>query len=304
MIAQLFKQGSEVTPSSLVEHLAKAICLSRWPEGWFGVFSAYFDASGFEETEFVTVAGFIAHVSVWSEFEVAWQKRLREDQLFGKDGTPEFHMSECANRTYGYEKYRTDEPKRQRLLYDLAELLKMLGRKSACTLNVAQFRNKLEADIRDRFDLSAAYVLGGRACAARVKEWCWKDGVPHLSQVQFFFEEGDGKNIQANLHHRFLEDGYPTPIFKYKRNRYTKNGLLIEPGLIPFQAADVLAYLLNLDAKYSGRDWRDKESIRWMLYELSSIPEPPIVFNDELLDGLNSYLRAASVNLLPGSNET
>lgn len=263
------------------------------------VFSAYFDASGFEQQEFVSVAGFIANVDVWNDFEQAWLKRLSDEKLFGKDGTPEFHMAACANRRYDYEQYRTDEHKRQILLHDLTAILSVLGRKVGCVLNVNQFRSQLDPDVRSQFDLTAAYVLGGRACAARVKEWCWIDGSPPLAQVQFFFEQGDGREIQSDLYHRFLEDGYPTPQFKSKRNRYSKSGELIEHGLIPFQAADVLAYLFRLDAKYDGQDWRDKESIRWMLQELSPIPEPPVHLTEHL-PGLNIYLQAASVMLLAG----
>jgi hypothetical protein len=303
MITQSFKGVYEVIPYSPVKHLAEAIWFSRWHEGYFGVFSAYFDASGFEETEFVSVAGFIAPVDVWNDFETAWLTRLSDERLFGRDGTPEFHMAECANRTYAYEQYRTDEQKRQILLRDLTHILSGLVRKIGCVANVNQVKGLLDPDVRNKFGLTAAYVLGGRACAARIKEWCWLDGSPQLSQVQLYFERGDGKEIQLDLRHRLLNDDYPTPQFKPKRNRYS-NDKLIEHGLAPFQAADVLAYLYYLEAKYEGKDWRDKESIRWMLQELASIPEPRVRFTPELLAGLNTYLRAASVDLRDGRGKS
>lgn len=296
MIAHSSNRGREVSPYSLVKHLANAIWFSQWRKGYFGVFSAYFDASGFEQTEFVSVAGFIASVEAWNDFETAWLKRLSEEKLYGKDGTPEFHMAECANRTYNYEQYRANEQKRQILLRDLSDLLSGLGRKICCVANVNQVKSQLDPNMRSKYGITAAYVLGGRACAARIKEWCWLDGSPQLSQVQFFFERGDGKEIQLDLRHRLLDDDYPTPQFKPKRNRYS-NGKLLEHGLVPFQAADVLAYLYFLDAKYKGNDWGDKESIRWMLQELASIPESPVHFTPDLLVGLNTLLRAASVNL-------
>lgn len=120
--------------------------------------------------------------------------------------------------------------------------------------------------------------------------------------MQFFFERGDGKLIQPDLSHRLVQDQFPTPQFKSKRNRYSKKGELIEPGLVPFQAADVLAYLFRLDAKYYGQDWRDKESIHWMLQELSPIPETPIYLTEHLR-GLNVYLRAACINLRKSKGE-
>ena len=50
-------------------------------EGWFSVFSAYFDASGQEEQSgmlrFLTVGGFIAPVSVWIDVETRWMEALK-----------------------------------------------------------------------------------------------------------------------------------------------------------------------------------------------------------------------------------
>lgn len=285
-----------MTPYSLSEHLANALWFSRWREGWFGVFTVYFDASGFEGTKFVSVAGFIAPTEVWNDFETAWLKRLTDDEVFGEDGLPEFHMSACANYRYAFETWRGLESKRQNLLRDLMEILKKLSRKVCCVLNVPECRTRLDERLRDSFNCSAAYVIGGRGCAARVNEWCRKDGSPPLSRVQFIFEQGDGREIQADLRTRFLEDGYPEPIFKRKRNRY-KNGTLVEERLIPFQAADILAYLTYLEAKFAGRSWGDKDGLRWMLQELSNIPEQCVQFS-EFLGPFNSWMRACSHNLL------
>lgn len=289
-----------MTPYSLTEHLAKSIWFSRWQEGWIGVFSAYFDASGDEtdkRTKFVSVAGFIASAPVWNDFENKWLQRLRDDAVFDEHGYPAFHMVDCANYRYAFDGWREKESKRQHLLQDLAALLSDLGRKECCVIDVEQYKALIEADLKERFSLTVAYVLGGRACAARVKEWCFIDQSPQLSKVQFFFEHGDGDDIQLDLRFRLLDDEYPEPNFKRKRNRY-KNGELIEYGLVPFQAADVLAYLTCLDAKFAGRDWRDKENIRWMLDELAPIPEPTVQLTEGLLRGLNDYLRVSTVSLL------
>ena len=73
---------------------------------------------------------------------------------------------------------------------------------------------------------------------------------------------------------------------------------------MPFQAADVLAYLTFLDAKFAGRDWRDKSSIRWMLDELAPIPEPTVQLAEGLLNGLNEYLCVTTVSLLGGKSDS
>ena len=97
-----------------------------------------------------------------------------------------------------------------------------------------------------------AYVIAGSACASRVREWCRWERSPQHSQVQLFFERGD--NWQRELRVQMIDDGHPEPIFKPKKDVYSKGtGELIESGLIPFQAADVLAYLTYLNAKFADR---------------------------------------------------
>ncbi len=264
------------------------------------MFNAYFDASGDEtdkRTKFVSVAGFIASAPVWKNFETKWVQRLPHYEMIDENEDPAFHMVDCANYVYAFNGWREMESRRQDLLHDLAALLCDLGRKASCIIDVEQFKSRIAVELREKFSLSAAYVLGGRACAARVKEWCWIDGSPPLSQVQFFFELGDPKEFQLDLRFRLLDDEYPEPNFKRKRNKY-KNGTLVECGLVPFQAADVLAYLTCLDAKFAGRDWRDKANIRWMLDALAPIPEPTVHLTNGLLGGLNDYLRVSTVSLL------
>jgi hypothetical protein len=290
---------------SLSEHMAKAIWFSRWEKGLLAVFSAYFDASGDEtdrRTRFISVSGFIAAAPIWIEFEKLWLERLATDKIFGTDGLPEFHMSDCANFTYAFEKWKDNDRKRQALLRDLINIVKLAGRKVSCIVDIEKFKSLLDEDIRDKFGLTAAYVLAGRACGARVKEWCWLDGSPHLSQVQFFFERGDGKEIQLDLGFRLLNDDYPEPSFKPKRNRYSKKGELIEERLIPFQASDILAYMNYLNAKFEGQSWRDKENIRWVLEELAGIPETPIKLGEELLPSLNILLRSSSFQIARGES--
>jgi hypothetical protein len=186
------------------------------------------------------------------------------------------------------------------LLHELVAIIKKhLGRKASCVINVDEYKQYLDEDIREAFNLTAAYVIGGRTCAARVKEWCRKEKVPDLPQVQFFFEHGDGKQIQGNLKERFLEDDYPAPFFKRKTNKYSSTGDIIEERVIPFQAADVLAYLTNLDAKFANRDtWREKENIRWMFDDLSTIPEPTCTFPPDHMRGLNTLMRACQLMLI------
>jgi hypothetical protein len=289
-----------MTPYSLVEHLAKSVWFGRWREGLFAVFSVYFDASGQEEDpqmEFVSVAGFIAPVDVWIEFEKQWKARL------GRDGLAVFHMSDCANYTYAFDGWQTKERERQNLLHDLIDIIKSLSRKFGCVIPSKLYKEKLSEELRLQFKFTA-YVIAGRACAARVREWCERERSPKISRIQFFFERGD--QWQPELKERLIDDSFPEPNFQPKHDRHSKTGELLEYGLVPFQAADVLAYLTFLAAKFDNRDmenWGPKEKIRWMLDELLDGVNGQInYFTPTDLKGLEILMRANSHTLLRSSD--
>ena len=291
-----------MTSYSLVEHLSKAIWFSKWLEGHFAVFSAYFDASGDEadkESKFVTVGGFIAHADRWIEWEKEWLACLEEHKLFDKYGVPEFHMVECANYRHSFDGWREREPERQAILQKLEAIIsRYLGQKESCTISIEDYKKYLDEGLRRRFGIAGAYSIGARACASRVKEWCERAGVP-ISRVQFFFERGERGHLERALQEHFIyPKDIPRPNFGWKRHKRSKNGSIIEERLVPFQAADVLAYLSNTEAKFSNRqDWGDKENIRWMLQALSHIPEPNITFSPSRMQALNRLLRAAEPRL-------
>ena len=282
------------SPYSFIQHLSEAVFFSEWKQSFIVAFTAYFDASGHEEDpqmEVVSVAGFVAPSEVWNEFETKWKERI------GQDGLQTFHMSACANLRYAFEGWQ--DLKRQRLLQDLINLIKPLSRKFGCTIPSKEYKAKLEETLRQQFNFTA-YVIAGRACAARVREWTHRDTSPHIANVQFFFESGD--KWQPELRERLLADGFPEPIFKPKNDRYSTTGTLIELGLVPFQAADMLAYIIFLAEKFYRRNtdnWGDKESIHWMLEELLTAVEGQVNrFTLSDLQGLNVLMRASSVDLL------
>lgn len=130
-----------MTPYSLVEHLGRSVWFSNWAEGFFVGFTAYFDASGQEETvtnRVLSVAGFVAPTEIWTEFESEWQKRLAQDHL------TTFHMADCANGIEDFKTWRDTPLRRQKLLRDLTALLKPLSRKFACAVPLREYKANLE----------------------------------------------------------------------------------------------------------------------------------------------------------------
>ncbi|MGE3154815.1 MAG: hypothetical protein AB7G48_20085 [Nitrospiraceae bacterium] len=236
--------------------------------------------------EVLSVAGFIAPADVWSDFETKWNQRLADD------GLPAFHMSECANYRYTFEGWREKERQRQKLLRDLLDMLKPLSRKFGCTIPTKLYKERLSENPRERFKFKA-YVIAARSCVDQVREWCRPEGAPQLSGIQFFFERGD--QWQPELKLRMVEDGFPEPIFKPKMDVFDRKGTLKEPGLVPFQAADILAYIAFLSEKFFRREmdtWDDKESIHWMREEiLNAVPGEPRCFTPDDLDRFETLLQ-------------
>jgi hypothetical protein len=180
-----------------------------------------------------------------------------------------------------------------------------LSRKFGCTIPSKLYAQTLSASLREKFKFKA-YVITGRARAARVREWSERERAPQVSNIQFFFEGGD--NWQKEFKQRLMEDGFPEPIFKSKRDRYSRSKKLIEPGLIPFQASDVLAHIIFVAEKYYRRgkeDWDQKENIHWMLEDLESAVEGPLNrFTPADLDNMELWMRANSVDLLGSTTIT
>ena len=103
-----------------------------------------------------------------------------------------------------------------------------------------------------------------------------------------------------------IDDGHPEPIFKPKKDVYSKGtGELIESGLIPFQAADVLAYLTYLNAKFADKkDWGDKENIRWVLKALEAdVMGRPDYFTEKTIQDLRVLIKASSHGPFPEGRE-
>ncbi len=176
-------------------------------------FVAYLDASGTDHDQPVlVVAGFVALSEQWTEFEVAWNERLR------RDGLERFHMKEI-NGTLKARSVRG-----RKLLQDLASIIEShVTRKFGCCVV-----NKALAGI-PRSETTAwhinAYSLAGRSCAAQIRAWTKSWGARSVPTI--VFETGDrGRDQLVKI---FKRDDFETPNFEGKNT-------------VPLQAADLFAY--------------------------------------------------------------
>ena len=230
---------------SPVEHLARSIWLNRWREGLFGMFTGYYDASGGADTGVMAVAGFVADVRKWQEFEFSWRLVL------AKHSVPYFHMKEFAHSQGVFRPWKGDETRRANFLRDLVQVVhETADYWISCSMRTAV----LDAVTRRYgavFD-GGAYPLVARLCIARSHDMMRsRHGKVDLQHVFESGDEGKGKLVgmieRLNAHaesahalgvHDASMDPYPIPMPIFKPSRDTET----EKGVLPLQAADLVAW--------------------------------------------------------------
>jgi hypothetical protein len=240
------------------------------------MFVACFDAGGKEDSApCITVAGFVAPVNAWIEFEQKWKERLAHD------GLTYFHMVDFAHSTNEFsEGWKGNEPRRRRLLSDLMEIIvPNVSRKFSVSVESGSLEKHVDQDLRSHYLLNA-FVLGARACAGKVLAWARRDKIN--TPIEFVFEEGDSG--KGKLIERFQFDGFGTPIFRYKKDT-TMKGIFHE-GFTPLHAADFLAYEMFQVAKRRSID-------RWGWEQFRRVVGEPGFLTADNLDNWNMKLRVS-----------
>lgn len=218
----------DYTAYSCVEHLAKIFGGSAWEAVRLVMLTAYFDASGNQTDQpALSVGGFIARADDWIRFESMWIERLR------KDGLDSFRASDV----WRLPQFKNDPERLANLYSDLIEIISQnVMRKFGCTITTKAIE-VISSEERKKFSIHA-YSMAGRACTGQARQWLasWSGPTP-----EYIFEDGDeGKHELIDIMKR---DGFPVPHFKPKKDRILKDGS-VEKGLIPLQAADLLAFEL------------------------------------------------------------
>jgi hypothetical protein len=242
--------------------------------------TACFDASGHESDQrFLTVAGFISSTEDWAEFSARWTDRLKRDAIEC------FHAVECEHNHGEFYGWKNKQEEKSRLKEDLLDIIQSCThRLFASTVEIAALNKELSSETRAKYNLRA-YALGGRTCAARVREWSISWACKYVPSL--IFEDGDlGKE---ELEIRLIEDGFARPIFLPKRDRQGKDGQFV-PGHVPLQAADLFAYEMFRSVK-SGTD------DRWEFRNLCQKPGSMGIYTIGDMRGLESTLKLRTEEL-------
>src|SRR5208282_3753475 len=121
------RRGGQVTRSSIVdversnalEHLARIVWGVRWDssENFLAMMTCYFDDAGGKDHGFIVVAGYVASVQRWQQFEYDWKIFLASHNL------PYLHMKTFAHSKKPYTHLKGQEGTRAKILGDAASII-------------------------------------------------------------------------------------------------------------------------------------------------------------------------------------
>ena len=190
------------------------------------IFTVYCDASGHPDgTKVLAVAGFVAAVDQWLEFERNWKETL------SKFGVSSLHMKNFAHSSGEFSEWKGNEAKRRDFLRQLIGNIVLRVRHSfASAVLLEDWREVNKYYYLE--ELIKPFGLCGRTLVHKVGEWASKWNIEE-KQIKYVFEDGDCDKGDFML--RMKQDKKSAPIF------------LNKDEACAFQAADLLAFeALNL----------------------------------------------------------
>jgi hypothetical protein len=262
---------------SFVEHLAKIVGGIGWNGVLMSAFTCYFDTSGTQHDQLaLTAAGFMSTADQWLDFEIEWKKRL------AREGMTAFHRTEIK------------PSKHPGLLEDLASIIRdHVNRKFSLTVRVHALHRLVKKTEYDKWHLDA-YSYANRGCAAHVRIWAQQN---HLrSMPELIFATGD--TGRSDLEHRLKVDGFTNVTFRPALDAKDAKTGLIDPAVVPLQAADLFAYELfspgrQIEKGVKAKEWHDFLTPACLI--LDKIPGEVQVTSDANLSDFTKRVKSGSV---------
>lgn len=227
---------------SPVQHLAYAIWLNHDPRQRVMSFVAYYDTSGSQEDAggTLTAVSVVSTVERWLTFETEWNAVLARYEVPCPKGyeSPRLHMYDFAHKKQDFSgwKYNDDEAKRMQFIADLVEVLRRaLLVAFAVQMRPDHFhmtRNYFRIGEQDQEYAPNPYSFLMYTCIAYAEEWL-EIAFPDVSRKHFVEAGDDG---QGPL--RATADKYP----RFRISVEPKYDEKAKRWLVPFQAADLIAY--------------------------------------------------------------
>lgn len=202
---------------------------------------AYLDCSGDAQdpaTQVVGIAGFIAHETQWTRFELEWAAVLREF------GVSALHMREFAHSIKGseFEGWRGDEPKRSAFVAALTKVINDCTTQSIATTLFMNAYRTCDMEHRLRESLGSPYSITSLVAIAAITDWHKRTGLSE--PLTLIFESGDNeqhnfRRVLGSFKGSWNVEFITEPVFRPKtwRNADGSKGYCQ-----PLQAADFISY--------------------------------------------------------------
>ncbi|MHB8411852.1 MAG: DUF3800 domain-containing protein [Candidatus Acidiferrales bacterium] len=186
------------------------------------LFTAYFDASGTPDATAITMAGYVADVRKWKQFEGRWQEILDRERIAC------FHMTDFASNHGEFEGWGGRPEVRKRFISDLQECATKFTNKRFSASVVISDYNAVNKNYCLEEALGRPYSFCGISCIEHVRKWAKNRS--RVKELMFAFEDGD--KDQGNFKMICRERFQPA----------IDAAFLLKADYIPFQAADLAAW--------------------------------------------------------------
>ncbi|HEY4356261.1 MAG TPA: DUF3800 domain-containing protein [Acidobacteriaceae bacterium] len=235
---------------SVVRWLAH--CFTNWQGRFMAFYRGYFDESYSDKSPVFVVAGFVATVANWIEFEAEWKAVLAEF------GISAYHARYFCHRQGEFIGW--DEDQRQRLM---SKLLAIIGRYAQLGFASVVHQHEFKKIIMKKHNMGSVYNMACAGAYLEVGEWAKRSG--QTKPIWYYFDEG----------HTHAKEAYST-YFDMKKDPnlagLCMGSITFTDDIIcvPLQAADLAAYEIWkwLDEHFGKKTMHG----RYPLQEIIKIP--------------------------------
>lgn len=229
---QLAGNQPESKPYNAFEHLCRSIIPNQNGKRLMAMFTVYFDESGtHSESKAVVVAGYIATVEQWDEFEREWRAMLDAEHL------TMFHRKDLENfRGEFQEKYGWDPTRRERVVKLAQGIIKRRVNVGFCSAVLKRDYDEIVTGEMRKYYGRHYYTFCINDALRLVSNWIRK--FSRTDPIHYVFEAGaegrgevDARFEEINSDEK-LRDLYKLASWTFADKR----------NLVQLQAADVIAY--------------------------------------------------------------
>jgi hypothetical protein len=229
---------------SAFAHLAQALLVGRWKQGYWLMMNAYFDESRIDPShQFSVVAGFVSSTDLWTNFEKMWSrqmalkpKRVKWKKYIQQNPIP---FAQIA-RTYSYKaiNFPCSRARFQEMHSEHVEPIS---------------REKRKGHI---FLIDNVYAFCSSMCCESLDYWAKGKKLNRSTPIKVVFDKGSEYEYS-------LEKGYQS-YFSQKSKTYLCGAPIFDQDdfILPLQAAHLFAWLLSKHYNEAKSEGPEHEALK------------------------------------------